>query len=383
MDHVVTCPACHSETAPDARFCEACGHEVNPGMPVAPVPDAVDTASPLDSVRVAPPAPACAACGGVVAEDGYCQTCGTPAVKPRDHFREQPAPWVAGVCDRGIRHHRNEDAMALAADAAAASRALLVVCDGVSSSTDSDRASLAAARATREVLTGSRPRGAGTVAARVAATAGLLESAVAAANAAVIESTTVARGENPAACTWVAAVLDAELLVVGWVGDSRAYWLPDAGPATALTVDDSWAAEQIARGVPRREAEEGPQAHAITRWLGVDAPDPTPSHASRELEGPGWVLVCSDGLWNYCSEAEDLAALVRRCAAVRSPSLAPAGIAPDVTIPEPDPVADRDPEPVANPDADPLALAEELVAWANAQGGHDNITVALARVGSP
>ena len=367
----MTCPACHSETAPGARFCEACGHEVNPGMPAAPVPDAVDTASPLDSVRVVPPAPVCAACGGVVAEDGYCLTCGTPAVKPRDHFREQPAPWVAGVCDRGIRHHRNEDAMALAAEAVPPSRALLVVCDGVSSSTDSDRASLAAARATREVLTSSRPRGAGTMAARVAATAGLLESAVAAANAAVIETTTAARGENPAACTWVAAVLDAELLVVGWVGDSRAYWLPDSGAAETLTVDDSWAAEQIARGVPRREAEEGPQAHAITRWLGVDAPDPTPRHASRELDGPGWVLVCSDGLWNYCSEAEDLAALVRRCAAVRSPSLAPAGTASGSAAPSPD------------PDPDPLALAEELVAWANAQGGHDNVTVALARVGSP
>ncbi|HEX8973250.1 PP2C family serine/threonine-protein phosphatase [Oryzihumus sp.] len=365
----MTCPACHSDTAPGARFCEACGHEVNPGMPAAPVPEAADTASPLDSVRVVPPAAPCAACGGVVAEDGYCQTCGMPAVKPRDHFQEQPAPWVAGVCDRGIRHPRNEDAMALAADAAPASRALLVVCDGVSSSTDSDRASLAAARATREVLAGSRPRGAGTVAARVAATAGLLESAVAAANAAVVETTTATRGDNPAACTWVAAVLDAELLVVGWVGDSRAYWLPDAGAATALTVDDSWAAEQIAQGMPRREAEEGTHAHAITRWLGVDAPDPAPRHVSRELDGPGWVLVCSDGLWNYCSEAEDLAALVRRCAAVGSPSLAPVGTGG--TAPEPD------------PGADPLALAEELVAWANAQGGHDNITVALARVGSP
>jgi len=91
------------------------------------------------------------------------------------------------------------------------------------------------------------------------------------------------------------------------------------------------------------------------------------------------VLVCSDGLWNYCSEAEDLAALVRRCAAVRSPSLAPAGTASGVTAAEPDP----EPDPVASPVADPLALAEELVAWANAQGGHDNITVALARVGSP
>jgi serine/threonine protein phosphatase PrpC len=173
----------------------------------------------------------------------------------------------------------------------------------------------------------------------------------------------------------VAAVLDGSLLVAGWVGDSRAYWLPDEGPASALTVDDSFAAEQVAAGVPRHDAENGPHAHAITRWLGLDAPDHTPRTASLRLDTAGWLLVCSDGLWNYCSEAEDLAALVRRCEAVRSPYLAPAGTASGVTATESDPVPD--------PDPDPLALAEELVAWANAQGGHDNITVALARVGSP
>ena len=71
---------------------------------------------------------------------------------------------------------------------------------------------------------------------------------------------------------------------------------------------------------------------------------------SLDLDGPGWVLVCSDGLWNYCSEAQDLGALVRAARAGRRR-------------------------------ADPLPLAGALVDWANAQGGQDNITVALARVG--
>jgi serine/threonine protein phosphatase PrpC len=352
---MVTCPACHSPTPPGARYCEACGHEVDPEAAAEPGASASGDATPLDSVRVPTPASPCAACGGVVADDGYCQTCGTPAVRVRDHFGEQPAPWVAGVCDRGLRHHRNEDAMALAADQPASSRAVLVVCDGVSSSTDSDRASLAAARAAREVLTGSRPQGAGTTPARVAATVGLLTSAVEDANAAVVAATDDLHGHSPASCTIVGAVLDRELLVVGWVGDSRAYWLPDDGPATALTVDDSWAAAQIAHGVPRPVAESGPQAHAITRWLGVDSTDHAPRTVSAQLSGPGWVLLCSDGLWNYCSEAEDLAALVREQAAA----------APAAPGPEPD----------------PMRLAEALVAWANEQGGHDNITVALARVG--
>ncbi len=165
-----------------------------------------------------------------MAADGYCTECGAKARSLRDHFTEQPAAWVAAVCDRGVRHSRNEDAVALEARAEPGSHAVLVVCDGVSTSKDSDVASLAAARAARDVLAGSSPTGIGTAAAHVAATAKALEAAVDAANDAVIAHTVVGPG-NPASCTFVAAVVDASLLVVGWVGDSRAYWLPDVGRA--------------------------------------------------------------------------------------------------------------------------------------------------------
>jgi len=291
---------------------------------------------------------ACRECGGEVADDGYCTQCGARAASVRDHFSEQPAPWVAGVCDRGVRHHRNEDALALAAGPESDGRAVLVVCDGVSSSTDSDVASLAAARAARDVLTRSGPQPTGTLGTRVAATTKALVLSADAANEAVIANTATGPG-NPASCTFVAAVVDLPELVVGWVGDSRAYWLPDDGDPRLLTTDDSFAAEQIAQGMPRATAESGPQAHAITRWLGVDAPDHTPRTVSLHLDGPGWVLVCSDGLWNYCSEARDVADLL----------VATSGTA----------------------GTEPLALAGALVDWANAQGGQDNITAALARVG--
>jgi len=33
----------------------------------------------------------------------------------------------------------------------------------------------------------------------------------------------------------------------------------------------------------------------------------------------------------------------------------------------------------AAPSADPVDVADHLVAWANGQGGHDNVTAALAR----
>jgi serine/threonine protein phosphatase PrpC len=68
------------------------------------------------------------------------------------------------------------------------------------------------------------------------------------------------------------------------------------------------------------------------------------------VDGPGWLLVCSDGLWNYCSPAADLRDLVRDRAAT---------------------------------DPDPTAVAAALVDFANGEGGQDNVTVVLARVPVP
>ena len=358
-DTAVTCPACAAPVGAEEQFCEACGTSLGPVS--APSVSEVPAKATDDPAPEAGPGAAakglggqCHQCGGVIAADGYCTECGAKARTLRDHFTEQPAAWVAAVCDRGVRHSRNEDAVALDARAEPGSHAVLVVCDGVSNSIDSDVASLAAARAARVVLASSSPSGIGTAAGRVAATAHALDAAADAANEAVIRNTVEGPG-NPASCTFVAAVVDATLLVVGWVGDSRAYWLPDSGEPQMLTTDDSSAAEQIASGVPRAEAESGPQAHAITRWLGIDAPDHTPHNYSLDLVTPGWVLVCSDGLWNYCSEARDLWALVQELVDGKGDGQT----------------------------ADPLPLAAALVDWANAQGGADNITAALARIDPP
>jgi serine/threonine protein phosphatase PrpC len=367
-DTGLVCTVCGFEAFPGDLFCENCS---------APLPGTEATGVAVEAAAAAAPgsAPAgpgvsasntqpiegglstsCANCGGKSFQDGYCTNCGAPAVKERDHFQEQPAAWVAAVCDRGIRHHRNEDAMALSADPEAGSRAVLVVCDGVSSSMDPDMASLAAARAARDVLTVSAA-GSPSIAGRISAWTELLEEAATAANAQAVETyrnPTNRPGErenNPPSCTFVAAVVDGPVIVVGWVGDSRAYWLPDGGPAEMLSVDDSWASEAIASGMTRAQAETAPQAHAITRWLGVDSPDFTPRTSSTTPTGSGWLLVCSDGLWNYCSPGPDMAALVARTAAEQG--------------------------------SNPLRTAAALVDWANAQGGMDNITVALARLNPP
>lgn len=395
---MTACPSCGAGTPADAAFCEACGAELTPGAAAAgalsgaptpvvtaaatPVTSTTGDESPLDvgwtgalpGAKVTEPAtaaasgsvgplatgpaaapvpvgPECQACHQGHLVDGYCDVCGAPPRDPRDHFTESPAPWVAGSCDIGKRHTRNEDGMALLADPTPGTRAVLVVCDGVSNTTDSHIASLAAARAAREVLAAPMPQGMGTRESRVAALSSALGEAVKAADGAV-EGAVPAGTENPPSSTIVAVVIDAGLAVVGNVGDSRAYWLPDSGEPRQLSTDDSWAAEMIRGGASRADAESGPRAHAITRWLGVDAPDDlTPHCADLDLDAPGWLLVCSDGLWNYRSEAVALRDLLASTLA---------GLGPD---------------PV-----DLVAAAEALVTFANAQGGADNITVALARI---
>jgi len=106
-----------------------------------------------------------------------------------------------------------------------------------------------------------------------------------------------------------AAGIEPGLGTVGSIGDSRVYWLGrNPIDSRRLTEDDSWAGLMIAQGIlAEADAYRSPQAHTIVRWLGADAPD-EPAHVAQFVpEGPGLVLACSDGLWNYVPEAERLA----------------------------------------------------------------------------
>ena len=341
------CPACGAEfadayTPGTSQFCEKCG-----AARLAPVQTDGALRSLDPDAVMAPPRP-CVQCGGAVDSDAYCTVCGFKAASERDHYREEPAPWVAGVCDRGLKHTRNEDAIALAAGQAPGGRAVLVVCDGVSSSIDSDVASLAAAEAARDLLWADRPQGLGVEESHVPAMELALSAAAAAANEAVVRTTDPA-SENAASATFVVVAVSKGRLFYANLGDSRAYWLPDAGDPVLLTRDDSMAEARVEMGVPRQEAENGPSAHAITKWLGRDAPDIVPRSGNLEV-GDGWVLVCSDGLWNYASSPAEI-----RTVLAAALNASPTNL---------------------------VDLCEHMVAWANEQGGKDNISASLARLGA-
>lgn len=262
----------------------------------------------------------CAECGGEVDPDRYCLRCGTRAPLPRDHYRQQPASWVAGVCDRGLHKPGNEDALALAASEQPGEYAVLVVLDGVSMADDSAAASLAGARAARDVLWHR-------AAAEDDPEADPLLAAAHAADTA-IRAHSDPDSNNPASATFLVVVVERGRLRHGNVGDSRAYWIPDAGAAVQLTSDDA-------------------VGNALTKWLGPDSRDPVPRVGAIEVAAPGWVVACTDGLWDHVPSP---AALQGHVAAAGA--------------------------------ATPPELADALFRLALDAGGHDNITVAVARVGA-
>ncbi|MFJ3302418.1 PP2C family serine/threonine-protein phosphatase [Streptomyces sp. NPDC086549] len=300
----------------------------------------------------AEPSKVCVACrAGRVDSDGYCENCGHAQPRERDHMEQESGP-VAAVSDRGLRHHRNEDAFVVGHTSLpdGSPAAVAIVCDGVSSATRPDDASLAASQAAGESLLAALPRGTHPQQA-------MHEAIVAASHAvnALAEEPETAREhaphQNAPACTIVGAVVASGLLVVGWVGDSRAYWVPvdRSSPPARLTEDDSWAAQMVAAGLmSEAEAYADERAHAITGWLGADAYELEPHTTAFKPDRAGVVVVCTDGLWNYAETAEEMSEAVPADAATR-----------------------------------PLHSARVLVGHALDGGGHDNVTVAVVPFPAP
>ena len=271
------CPLCEAALPEEDRFCEVCGT----ALPQLERPDA----------------PACLKCQAgpdEIDHEGFCSACGfRREERGRDHFECIVSPDFAGVSDRGLRHHRNEDYLTLKVFG---DSRVLILCDGVSSVHDPDVASAAAAEraslSLQECLYDGHPIGPDE-----------MESAVAAAQNSVASLPFANGGEMEGpATTIVAAVVHGNSIVVGWRGDSRAYWIDSQG-TTPLTVDHSWCNEVVMAGeLSAAEAFQSQKSHAITRWLGADAPENlSPATTQFETPGPGKLLLCSDGLWNYAA----------------------------------------------------------------------------------
>jgi serine/threonine protein phosphatase PrpC len=318
------CPQCTVEVSPGDRFCEACGHDLSGAGPGAERVGAgqvsAGTADPAGSwVASAGEPDACTGCGGVhKGAEGFCAECGRRWPAAHVHS-ELDLGHLAAVTDRGKRHHYNEDAVGLAALPGVV---VAVVCDGVSTSTRPDTASQAGVGAAVPALLAALRQG--------RAVGEAIGAAGRAAQAAVTLVAGAESGPNPPSSTFVCSVVADGVVTTGWVGDSRAYWLPlDGDGALCLTVDDA-----IVGG--------------LVRWLGADAIDTEPHLRVFTPPGPGWILVCSDGLFRYWPAATDLAELLPGRDTGAAAALGP-----------------------------PLSIAQSLVRRAVDAGGHDNIAVAV------
>jgi serine/threonine protein phosphatase PrpC len=284
--------------------------------------------------------PACGAEASAIGRDGYCTACGERV--PRDDDRvERDLTFAAAVSDRGLVHRRNEDSFFL--EAIGENAVAAVVCDGISSASASNAAARDAAQTAGQVLSEA-------VADPEREVADAMIEAIDAARVAVeqVPWTSRTRRADPS-CTLVSAVYRDGEIVVGWVGDSRAYWL-DADGARQVTVDDSFAEEAVAEGVLTPEqAARSPFLHSITHWVGPDAPDRPPRVTVHRPDRAGRLVLCTDGLWNYAPTPSELVELVG-------------------TVP---------------PGAPPVDVARALVGVAIDRGGRDNITVAIVDIDDP
>ncbi len=255
-----------------------------------------------------------------------------------------PRPWAfAGGSDVGRERAHNEDAILVDPE-----RKLVVLADGMGGYQAGEVASQLAVDVVREEsadlsisdseLGRIDPDTGMSVAMRQ------LRSAIEKANNRICS---VARGKeelNGMGTTIVAARFYDGRVGIAHVGDSRCYRFRDHS-LEQLTRDHSYVQDQLEKGlISEEDAKNSPQKNLITRALGIDAIAEADVQEFRTRPGDIYLL-CSDGL----SDLVNPEALLTHLSTERPPG----------------------------------DYAKRLIDAANANGGRDNISVIIVRVGDP
>jgi serine/threonine protein phosphatase PrpC len=258
--------------------------------------------------------------------------CISLAEAARKHVEVSVDERLALVSDVGRRHPINEDMGNVARGPN--DSVVLVVADGVSTAANSESASAVTVEAVLSALESLPEDG---------ALSDAIRSAITAANQAVLQLPFVeGKGDAPET-TVVVGLCRGGRVAVGWAGDSRAYLV---GPESAeqLTEDDSWVEEAIRSGeISEKAAMLDKRAHLVTQVLGMRDQQLDIHTLERELPADCALLLCSDGLWNYFLDRDELTAALWQ----------------------------------GSSSADSLSVCRFLVDAANERGGQDNVTVAL------
>jgi PPM family protein phosphatase len=228
---------------------------------------------------------------------------------------------AAGVTDVGRVRDGNEDDFLVDARTS-----LVAVADGMGGHRGGEVASATALEALRAAV----------------ASGEAIRDAIAVANDAVLEKSGSDQQLHGMGTTVTAGTLArGGTLLVGHVGDSRAYLARD-GQLSQITDDHSLVEEMVRGGeLTKEQAEVHPQRSIITRALGID-PEIDVDVYPVELREGDRVLFCSDGLTTMVRQDEIAGVLSR--------------------------------EP------DPERAAQLLVDAANAAGGEDNVTALVVDV---
>ena len=232
----------------------------------------------------------------------------------------------ASITDPGRRRRRNEDSYVCEPP-------LFAIADGMGGAQAGEVASRLAAAVLQEA------NGAELSEARIAE---LIQEA----NRRVFQRSNEDAATSGMGTTMTVALVDdpGESIVVGHVGDSRAYRVRD-GELEQLTEDHSLVGELLRSGrLSAEEAEIHPQRSVITRAIGTEPDVDVDTFTIPALPGDLFLL-CSDGLTDMISDREILALL--------------------------DGEGDLD------------TAARALVDAANTAGGEDNITVVLFQIAAP
>jgi PPM family protein phosphatase len=230
----------------------------------------------------------------------------------------------AGRTDTGRKRRRNEDAYVVAPP-------LFAVADGMGGAQAGEVASKLAAAALEDTdpgrLTGPE---------RVA-------SLIREANRRVHERSSTDPATSGMGTTMTVALVEQSGVVIGHVGDSRAYLVRD-GSIEQLTEDHSLVNELLKSGrLSPSEADTHPQRSVITRAVGTD-PEVDVDAFTVDARAGDVFLLCSDGLTDMVDDAAILDA-------------------------------------VAENAGDLDRATKTLVAAANRGGGEDNITVVAFAIG--
>ncbi|MEN4012782.1 MAG: protein phosphatase 2C domain-containing protein [Chloroflexota bacterium] len=141
--------------------------------------------------------------------------------------------------------------------------------------------------------------------------------------------------------TLTAALAIGEQVTITHVGDSRAYFIFPDGRMQLITQDHSLVRRLVELGqITEQEAAVHPNRNVLYRALGQVEPFRPDIH-TLPMPHPGYLMICSDGLWGVVNEAE----IFQIIASARNPSVA----------------------------------CKNLVDAANIAGGPDNISVILVQ----